>query len=100
MGSSIVEIVCHPPFIRDRRAIADTRVASHGIVEVLDELECCNSGLCLRCESSSLQRLAFQRRKVAIAHGVVICVANRDHLGRTPASRQRLPNSIEVYCEP
>jgi hypothetical protein len=36
-----------------------------------------------------------------VANRVVVGISDRPHReGRTPASRHRLPNSIEVYCEP
>jgi hypothetical protein len=42
------------------------------------------------------EKLAFQRGKEALAHRVVVGAIE----GRTPASRRRLSNSMEVYCEP
>ena len=50
------------------------------IVEALDEGEHRASRLGLRLEPAALEQFAFE--------------------GRTPASRQWWPNSIEVYCEP
>ena len=45
-------------------------------------------------------QLAFQRREETLAHRVIVAVADRSVDGRTPATRQRLPKSIEVYCDP
>ena len=64
----------------------------------LDEGEHCASRLGLRLEPAALEQFAFEGREEALAHGVVIGITDRPIEGRTLASRQRWPNSIEVYC--
>src|SRR5579864_8214616 len=56
-------------------------MAAAWIVEALDELEDRASRLGLRLEPAACQQLAFKRGKEALAHGVVICIANRAHRG-------------------
>src|SRR5215469_356984 len=58
------------------------------------------SRLGLRLEPAAIEQFAFEGREEALAHGVVISIATEPIEGRTPASRQRWPNSIDVYCEP
>src|SRR5215467_14934765 len=67
------------------------------IVEALDEGEHCASRLGLRLEPAAIEQFAFEGREEALAHGVVIGIPTEPIEGRTPASRQRWPNSIEVY---
>jgi len=51
------------------------------IVEALDEGEHCASRLGLRLEPAALEQFAFEGREEALAHGVVIGIADRTHRG-------------------
>ena len=60
------------------------------IVPALDELENGDARLSLRTEAAPINKLAFERGEEALAHGVVVAVANRAH-GRAHAG---LPAAI------
>jgi hypothetical protein len=83
----------------DRREVAEARMPPARIVETLDELEHRGPRLRLRLEPPPVEQLALKRCKEALGHRVVMGVADRSHRG-SPASRQRLPKPIEVYCVP
>src|SRR5215472_12233739 len=51
------------------------------IVEALDEGEHCASRLGLRLEPAAIEQFAFEGREEALAHGVVIDIADRTHRG-------------------
>ncbi len=46
------------------------------------------------------RELTLERGEEALAHRVVVGIADRAHGGRTPACLQRSPKAIEVYCVP
>jgi hypothetical protein len=73
-------------------------VPSAGIVPSFDELGDGRLRLGLVQEAAAVDRLAFERGEEALAHGVVVGIADRTH-GRADAS-QRRPKAMEVYCEP
>ena len=56
-------------------------MASPPIVETFDEREggIARFGLCL--EPAAIEKLAFERGEEALAHGIVVCVADRTHRG-------------------
>src|ERR1700757_4921989 len=56
-------------------------VTASRIVEALDEGEHCASRLALRLEPAALEQFAFEGREEALAHGVVIGIADRTHRG-------------------
>jgi hypothetical protein len=64
-----------------RRKISDRGVAAAWIVEPLDEVEDCASRLGLGLEAVPREKLAFEGGEEALAHGVVIGVADRTHRG-------------------
>ncbi len=51
-------------------------------------------------EGPAIDQFTLQGGEEALAQCVVIAVASSPIEGRTPASRQRFPNAIEVYCTP
>ena len=51
------------------------------IVEAFDERECRVARLGLRLEAVPREKLAFERGEEALAHGVIIGVADRTHRG-------------------
>jgi hypothetical protein len=74
------------------------------IVPSLDELEDGPACFGLRAEAGSVDELAFEGGEEALAHGVVVAVADRASLpaaqpmdGLTPALAQRCPKAMEVY---
>ena len=54
-------------------------MAPSRIVPALDELNDGHSGLGLGLELAPVEQFAFERREEALAHGVVISIANRSH---------------------
>lgn len=58
---------------------------SAGIVPALDEGEDGHAGLGLRAEAPPVEELAFEGGEEALAHGIIIGVADRSH-GRAHAS--------------
>ena len=70
------------------------------IIEAFDEGErrIARIGLCL--EPAASEKFAFERGK-KLSHMALSYASPTEPIeGRTPASRQRWPNSIELYCEP
>ena len=49
------------------------------VVPSFDELEACDAGFSLCLELPTIQQFAFERCEEALAHGVVIAIANRSH---------------------
>ncbi len=77
------------------------------IVPSLDEFEDGLACFGMRAGAGSVDELAFEGGEEALAHGVVIAVADRASLpaaqpmeGLTPALAQRCPKPMEVYCDP
>ena len=64
------------------------------------EIEHRQARLVASAEDAAIDQLAFQRREETLAQGVVVAVPGRPIDSTTPASRQRLPNAIDVYWEP
>ena len=58
------------------REIAERGVAARGIVEAFDEVEDGHAGLGVGLEAMPVEKLAFERRKEAFAHRIVVSVAN------------------------
>src|SRR3954467_14389748 len=56
-------------------------MAALPIVEAFDESEDRASRLGLCLEPGAIEQLAFERGEEALAHGVVVCVADRTHRG-------------------
>src|SRR5215467_12514733 len=54
-------------------------VTASRIVEALDEGEHCASRLGLRLEPAAIEQFAFEGREEALAHGIVISIADRTH---------------------
>src|SRR5689334_5433589 len=69
-------------------------MAACRVVPTFDVAEDRHLDLCLRCEPPPRQQLAFERCKEALAHGVVVSVANRSH-GRADASRATAPTECQ-----
>ena len=71
------------------------------VVPALDELEDGHFRFGLGAEASPVEKLALERGEEALAERVVVRVAYTLPIdGRTPASRQRLPNATDVYWHP
>ena len=54
-------------------------MAPSGILPSFDEVEERHLGLGMGSESLPIEQLAFQGREEALAHGIVVAVANRAH---------------------
>jgi hypothetical protein len=70
------------------------------IVEAFDEGERCIARLGRCLEPAASEKLALERGEEALAQALSYVSPTEPIEGRTPAPRQRWPNSIEVYCEP
>ena len=68
-------------FVGHGRAIAEGGMQPYWVVPAFDEAEAGHTRFCLGCEPAAIQQLAFERGKEALAHGVVIDVADRAHRG-------------------
>src|SRR6476619_7027588 len=79
-----------------RGKISDRGVAAAPIVEPLDEVEDCASRLGLGLEAVPREKLAFEGGEEALAHGVVIGVADRAHRGTHACLTAELAE-LEVY---
>src|SRR5262245_60345861 len=75
-----------PLFKGERRLIIERRVAPPRIVEALDEVEDRESSLSRRAQGDTIEQLAFQRGKKALAQRVVIAVADGAHRGADASS--------------
>ena len=62
-----------------RRRVAERRVDPAGVVEALDEAEDFTPRVRRRRKAASVEELALQRREEALAHRVVVGVADRAH---------------------
>ena len=69
-----------PALVVDRREISDRGMAAP-IVEAFDERERRIARLGLRLEAVPREKLAFEGGEEALAHGIVVCVADRTHRG-------------------
>ena len=54
-------------------------MAARGIVPAFDELEAGDAGLSLGPELPAVEQLAFEGGEEALAHGVVVAIADRSH---------------------
>ena len=54
-------------------------MSARGIVPAFDELEAGNAGFGLGFELSPVEQFAFERGEEALAHGVVVAIADRAH---------------------
>ncbi len=70
------------------------------IVPALDEVEDRKRCLSLRLESVLHEKLALESSVEALAHCVVVAVADGTIDIVTPASLHRFPKAIDVYCDP
>ena len=61
------------------RDVADGGVSAFRVVEALDEVEDCEFGFGGCTESRAVEKLALERRKEALAHGIVVAVTNGAH---------------------
>ena len=52
-----------------------------GVIPALDELEDCHADLHLGTELPPFQQLTFERGEEALAHGIVVGVADLSHRG-------------------
>ena len=52
-------------------------MAATGVVEALDEAEDAQAGFCLGSEAISVEQLALECREEALAHRIVVGVADR-----------------------
>src|SRR6202140_1078215 len=72
-------------------------MAASRIVEALDERERRMARLDLCLEPAAIEKLAFEGGEEALAHGIVVCVADRTHLGvypRDPAAVTELDRGV------
>lgn len=69
------------------------------IIPAFDELEYGHARFGLGAELTPVEQLAFERGEEALAHGAIVCIADRSDPieGRTPASLQRKSNATNVY---
>ena len=72
--------------------VVDPRVTPAGVVEALDEVEHGEFGFGAVDEARPIEQLAFERGEEALAHRVVVAVADRSHRRSdarvtTPASK-------------
>ena len=63
----------------DGREVAERGVPTVRVVPALDEVEDRDAGLGLRAEAVAIEQLAFERGEEALAHRVVVSVADRAH---------------------
>jgi len=75
-------------------------VAAMWIVPAFNEVEDRERGFPLRLKSVACEKLAFESRIEALAHRVIVAVANRSHRRRDAGFLQRLSKAIDVYCDP
>src|SRR5262249_36340156 len=77
--------------IIDRREIADRGMAAPAIVEAFHEGKYRGARRGLVPEALPIEQLAFQRGEEALAHGVVVGVADRAHRGPHACGPAALP---------
>ena len=69
-----------------------------GVTQAFDEIEDRHRGLDLGLETAPVEQLAFEGDEKALAYALSKQSPTEPIEGRTPASRQRIPKAIEVYC--
>src|ERR1700736_1257321 len=66
-------------FVGDGRAVAEGGMQPRRVVPAFDEAEASGLRLGLRRKAAAFQQLAFESREEALAHRVVVGVADRSH---------------------
>ena len=84
-------------------------MAAAPIVEAFDERERRITRLDLCLEPAAIEKLAFEGGEEALAHGIVVCVADRAHRGAharvtaqalTVSAHDRCDDWLNPSCEP
>jgi len=68
-----------PSFKGDGSEVTERRVTASGVVETFDEVEHRQLGHGTIGEPGAVEQLAFERGEEALAHGVVVAIADRSH---------------------